>query len=90
MADLPSPVIDALQIAPGEVIADIGAGTGYFTVRLARAAAKPKVYAVDIEPSMIEHLRHRFTVEGVTNAIAVQAAADVTEPSRAGGPCPDR
>ena len=33
---------------------------------------------MDIEPSMIEHLRHRFTVEGVTNAIAVQAAADVT------------
>ena len=75
---MPSRVIDALQIAPGEVIADIGAGTGYFTIRLARAAAKPKVYAVDIEPSMIEHLRHRFTVEGVTNAIAVQAAADVT------------
>ena len=75
---MPSRVIDALHIAPGEVIADIGAGTGYFTVRLARAAAKPKVYTVDIEPSMIEHLRHRFTAERVTNAIAVQAAADVT------------
>jgi Precorrin-6B methylase 2 len=55
---MPSRVIDALHIAPGEVIGDIGAGTGYFTVRLARAGAKPKVYAVDIEPSMIEHLRH--------------------------------
>jgi len=73
---MPSRVIDALQITEGQVVADIGAGTGYFTVRLARAAAKPKVYAVDIEPSMIEHLRHRITVEGLTNAIAVQAAAD--------------
>jgi ubiquinone/menaquinone biosynthesis C-methylase UbiE len=75
---MPSRVIDALHIGPGQVIADIGAGTGYFTVRLARAAAKPKVYAVDIEPSMIEHLRHRITVEGLTNAIAVQASADAT------------
>jgi ubiquinone/menaquinone biosynthesis C-methylase UbiE len=75
---MPSRVIDALQIAPGQIVADIGAGTGYFTVRLARAAAKPKVYAVDIEPSMIEHLRHRVSVEGLTNAIAVQAAADAT------------
>lgn len=75
---MPSRVIDALQIAPGQIVADIGAGTGYFTIRLARAAAKPTVYAVDIEPSMIEHLRHRVTVEGLTNAIAVQAAADAT------------
>ena len=50
---MPSRVIDALQLAPGEVVADIGAGTGYFTVRLARAAARPKVYAVDVEPSMV-------------------------------------
>jgi ubiquinone/menaquinone biosynthesis C-methylase UbiE len=75
---MPSRVIDALRIAPGQVIADIGAGTGYFTVRLARLAAKPKVYAVDIEPAMIEHLRHRMTAEGLTNAIAVQAAAEAT------------
>jgi ubiquinone/menaquinone biosynthesis C-methylase UbiE len=75
---MPSRVIDALDIGPGEVIADIGAGTGYFTVRLARSAAKPKVYAVDIEPSMIEHLRHRIAGEGLTNAVAVQASAEAT------------
>jgi cyclopropane fatty-acyl-phospholipid synthase-like methyltransferase len=72
------PALDALHIAPGQVVADIGAGTGYFTVRLARLAAKPKVYAVDIEPAMIEHLRHRITAEGLTNANAIQAAADAT------------
>jgi ubiquinone/menaquinone biosynthesis C-methylase UbiE len=75
---MPSRVIDALQIAPDQVVADIGAGTGYFTIRLARAASASKVYAVDIEPSMVEHLRHRITVEGLTNAVAVQAAVDRT------------
>jgi cyclopropane fatty-acyl-phospholipid synthase-like methyltransferase len=73
---MPSRVIDALQLAPGDVVADIGAGTGYFTVRLARSPARPKVYAVDIEPTMIAHLRHRAMLEGLTNVTAVQASAD--------------
>jgi ubiquinone/menaquinone biosynthesis C-methylase UbiE len=73
---MPSRVIDALDISPGQIVADIGAGTGYFTVRLARATAKPIVYAVDIESSMIEHVRHRAMAEGLSNVTAVQAAAD--------------
>ena len=73
---MPSRVIDALQLAPGEVVADIGAGTGYFSMRLARAPARPKVYAVEIEPAMIAHLRHRAMLEGLTNVTAVQASAD--------------
>ena len=47
---MPDRVIETLALAPGQAVADIGAGTGYFTVRLAKAAA-PKVYAVDIEKS---------------------------------------
>jgi ubiquinone/menaquinone biosynthesis C-methylase UbiE len=73
---MPSRVIDALKLVPGDVVADIGAGTGYFTVRLARAPARPKIYAVDIEPTMVAHLRHRATLEGLTNVTAVQASAD--------------
>jgi predicted methyltransferase len=46
---MPARVIETLALAPGQVVADIGAGTGYFSVRLAKAAARPKVYAVDIE-----------------------------------------
>jgi ubiquinone/menaquinone biosynthesis C-methylase UbiE len=51
---MPARVIEALQLKPGQLVADIGAGTGYFTVRLAKSPAAPKVYAVDIEPSMAD------------------------------------
>ena len=73
---MPSRVIDALGIGRGDVVADIGAGTGYFSVRLARLPARPAVYAVDIEPALVTHLRHRAMLEGLTNVTAVQAAAD--------------
>jgi SAM-dependent methyltransferase len=74
---MPARVIDALALRPGYVVADIGAGTGYFTVRLAKATAAPaKVYAVDIEPSMVEHVRQRAAKEGLANVVAVQAAPD--------------
>jgi ubiquinone/menaquinone biosynthesis C-methylase UbiE len=73
---MPARVIEALNLAPGQSIADIGAGTGYFSSRLARSAAAPTVYAVDIEPSMVAHLKNRAAKEGLTNLIAVQASAD--------------
>lgn len=75
---MPDRVIDALQLKPEQIVADIGAGTGYFSVRLAKSAAAPKVYAVDIEPSMVEHLRHRAMQEGLTNITPVLAGAGST------------
>jgi SAM-dependent methyltransferase len=72
---LPGRVIDALALAPGQVAADIGAGTGYFTVRLAKAAARPKVYAVDIEMAMVDYVRQRAAREGLTQVVAVQGSA---------------
>src|SRR4029450_4698233 len=63
---MPDRVIDALALAPGQVVADLGAGTGYFSVRLARAAARPKVYAVDIEKAMVDYVRQRSAKEGLT------------------------
>ena len=73
---LPDRVIAALNLKRGQVVADIGAGTGYFSVRLAKSGAAPKVYAADIEPSMVNYLRERAAKEGLNNVIAVQAAAD--------------
>ncbi len=71
---MPARVIEALALKPGQKVADIGAGTGYFSVRLARAAAAPKVFAVDLEPKMVEHLTKRAAAEGLTNITAVQAS----------------
>src|SRR5687768_12839072 len=45
---LPDRVIDALGLKPGQAVADVGAGTGYFSVRLAKSKAAPLVYAVDL------------------------------------------
>lgn len=73
---LPDRVIAALNLKPGQIVADIGAGTGYFSVRLAKSKAASKVYAADIEPSMVSYLRERAAKERLNNMIAVQAAAD--------------
>jgi cyclopropane fatty-acyl-phospholipid synthase-like methyltransferase len=73
---MPDRVIAALDLKPGQSVADIGAGTGYFSVRLARTPAAPKVFAVDIEQNMVNYLRARAMKEGLTNIVAVKAAAD--------------
>jgi ubiquinone/menaquinone biosynthesis C-methylase UbiE len=75
---MPAHVIDALQLKAGDVVADIGSGTGYFTVRLARSAAAPKVYAVDIEPAMRDYVTRRAAHEGLKNVTAVLAGPDQT------------
>jgi ubiquinone/menaquinone biosynthesis C-methylase UbiE len=72
---MPGRIIDALGLTAGQVVADIGSGTGYFTVRLAKATARPKVYAVDIEPTMVEYVRQRAAKEGLTQVVAVRASA---------------
>jgi ubiquinone/menaquinone biosynthesis C-methylase UbiE len=73
---MPDRVIEALAIPRAQSVADIGAGTGYFSVRLARSAAAPTVYAVDIERSMVDYLRQRAAKEGLKNVTPVQATAD--------------
>ena len=73
---LPDRVIAALNLKRGQIVADIGAGTGYFSVRLAKSEAAPKVYAADIEPSMVNYLRERAAKEGLKDVIAVLASAD--------------
>jgi ubiquinone/menaquinone biosynthesis C-methylase UbiE len=73
---MPERVIDALGLTTGQTVADLGAGTGYFTVRLARSKAAPLVYAVDVEAAMVTYVRERAAKEGLKNVVAVQASAD--------------
>ena len=73
----PHEVLTALKIKPGEVIADIGAGSGYFTFRLSHfVGAKGKVYAVDVSPEMILHINRRIRDLKATNVITVLADPD--------------
>src|SRR5262245_14979073 len=64
----PERVVAALEIRPGDRVADLGAGSGYFTERLARAVAPGgQVYAVDVDEEMNEFLRTRLTQAGIDN-----------------------
>ncbi len=57
---LPERVIATLHLRPGMTIVDVGAGTGYFTRRLATAVGpEGKVLALDIQPAMLDELRRR-------------------------------
>ena len=73
---MPEQVVAALEITPGAAVADIGAGTGYFTVRLARDTAARTVYAVDIEPAMVDYVRRRADEAGLRNVVGVVADPD--------------
>src|SRR6185436_9668589 len=63
----PHEVIKALALKPDAVTADIGAGTGYFAVRLAHMVPQGRVYAVDTEPDMVRHLAERAKKNGIKN-----------------------
>jgi len=72
----PDVVIAALGLTPSSKVADIGAATGYFPVRIAPHVKEGVVYGVDIEPAMVEALAARATREGHTNLRAVLATTD--------------
>ena len=73
----PHEVVHALGLKAGEVLADIGAGSGYFTFHLARhVGEKGKVYAVDVSPEMILHLNRRIRQANATNVVTILADPD--------------
>ncbi len=73
----PHEVLTALSLKPGEVIADIGAGSGYFTFPIAHhLGPEGKVYAVDVSPDMILHLNRRIRDLKTTNVVSVLADPD--------------
>lgn len=79
----PDQVVEALQLDPEMVVADIGAGTGYFSVRLARAVPAGQVIATDIEPDMVRYITERAAREHLPNLRAVLTSP--TDPQLAPG-----
>jgi cyclopropane fatty-acyl-phospholipid synthase-like methyltransferase len=67
----PDEVVKALGLSGGETVVDLGAGSGYFTFRLAQVLPRGKVIAEDVEAEMIRHIHHKATREGLHNVQAV-------------------
>ena len=73
-------VMDILGIAPGKNVADIGAGSGWFTVRAAkRVTDSGTVYAVDINPKAIEYIDNRIKKETLRNVKTILSTPDDPE-----------
>ena len=80
----PEDVVRALGLKAGATVADLGAGTGYFTVRFAGpVGTKGRVLAVDIDPKLLERVRERAASLKLGNVETVLAAAD--DPHLLGG-----
>ncbi len=74
----PNLVVNALDLKPTDVVADIGAGTGYFSFRLAPLVPEGKVLAVDIQPEMLKIINFRKKEKKITNVEPVLGS--VTDP----------
>jgi len=73
----PDIALDAIQLVRGSTVADVGAGSGYMTVKMAkRVGPTGKVYANDIQPEMLTLLRQRLVREKVTNVEPVLGSFD--------------
>ena len=81
--ELPERVVRGLVLDSSDVVADIGAGTGYFTFRVAPEVPRGTVYAVDIQPEMLDIIRRRVEEHGVSNVEPVRGT--VQDPNLPGG-----
>jgi predicted methyltransferase len=69
-------ILSAMGVRPGATVADVGAGDGFFTTRLARAVgADGRVFAVDIDEGALTRLRKRLEDEGIRNVFVVKGTA---------------
>lgn len=75
----PDEVVAALELTGSETVMDIGAGSGYFTFRLAQVLLLGKIIAADTEPEMVRHLHHRTMTDGLRNVEATLIEPDDPE-----------
>lgn len=69
----PDQVIEALKLPKNAIVADVGAGTGYFSSRIAKVIPEGKVYSADVEQDMVRYLGERAKKEGLININPIQA-----------------
>jgi ubiquinone/menaquinone biosynthesis C-methylase UbiE len=74
--EAPDLAVQAMQLAPDAVVADIGAGTGYFTFRLAKRVPQGRVYAVDTQSEMLDIIRERMKRRSVNNVTPLRGKSD--------------
>lgn len=72
----PQKLVELMDLRPADVVADIGAGTGYFSFRIAEKVREGKVLAVDIQPEMLDLLRSASTARAVMNVEPVLGKID--------------
>jgi len=70
----PDLVVANMDLSPDSAVADIGAGSGYFSFRIAPLVPDGRVYAVDIQPEMLTLIRDRMADEGIENIEPVRGA----------------
>lgn len=75
-SERPDEVVARMQLEPGDVVADIGAGSGYFTYRLAAKVPEGRVLAVDIQREMLDAIERRAERQGLGNIETVLGAID--------------
>lgn len=75
-SELPDRLVRALELDSSDVVADIGAGTGYFTFRISPHVPRGRVLAVDIDEQMLQLVRQRMVNEGVGNVEPVLSRVD--------------
>lgn len=69
-------VIQKLELKPGDIVADIGSGSGAFSIPMAKAIAPGTLYAVDIDQKMIDFVANRAKEAGLTNVVPVLGGYD--------------
>ena len=75
----PGDVISAMKLKGNETLADVGAGSGYFSFRFDSVLTKGEVIAIDIEPEMIRHIHHKVMASGIKNMNVILASKDDPE-----------
>src|SRR5215470_17710705 len=75
----PDQVVEQMKLKPSDVVADVGAGTGYFSFRISRVVPQGKVFAVDLQPQMLAIIEKRKKQLNAENVVPLRSAETETK-----------